>query len=258
MKNKLSLLTILTALACALVLIFDFAAPGASGAPVPMLGLVILPAILRDPVTQLEVPPYTRAQKFMFDFLRNKANGLTDDAMKQGAIIFDSITYYIRFAITGLAGRVKVLGQATLQIPGISNFYNAATLPQYYNFCFDRIEVNYGTTAVTALDSPSLCTNWSSVRSAFPAPLSNGELILSLNKNIVVNTPMTDFLSKAAVVGGGSRDFDGGDLQEPKIIQENLLFEAELNLAAGNIPSAVNTSYFVELQFKGVQARLRA
>ncbi len=216
-------------------------------------GVVIYPAVITNQ-SGLEVPMFTRCQRYLASFLSAYGNELTKKAIADGSIIWNPVTYYIRAAITGLSGRQKVLGSATSKVLGICNL-DKGILPQYYNFCYDRIAARYGTTAVTATDSPASLAGYSSVRSSMPAGLSNAELIISLNRQVQLETPVSDFTSVAAVTGGGSRDFDGGELQVPKVWQENLQVDAEINLPLA-IPSAVNTSYFLELQFYGVEARL--
>lgn len=219
----------------------------------------LVPAVVRDLApTAPEVPPFTRAQKFLFDFLRNKGNLVTLDAYLKETIFFDPVNYYIRAVLPpAQQGRYQILGSSTSKVVGVSNFYSQALLPQYYNFCFDRLQVNYGTTN-TANAAVQAITGWTNVRGSMPAALANGEVIIQLNKNIIVETGICDFTSEAAVTGGGSLDFVGGALQVPRVLQENLQIECDVNLALNQaIGNTANTTYGVEVNFKGVQLRLR-
>ena len=220
----------------------------------------LVPAVVRDLNPDApEVPPFTRAQKFLFDFLRNKSNAVTLDAYRMGTIFFDPINYYIRYVLPpGQQGRLQILGGATSQVVGVTNFYAQGLLPQYYNFCFDRLQVNYGTTN-TANANVQAITGWTNVRSSMPAALGNGEIIIQLNKQIIVQSGIVDYTSEAAITGGNSLDFAGGALQVPRVLQENLLIECDLNMALGQaIGNTANTTYGAEVLFKGVQMRLRS
>jgi len=205
-----------------------------------------------------EVPPFTHSQKFLFDFLRQKSNLVTLDAFLKETIFFDPINYYVRYVIPGAQqGRYQILGAFTQQIVGATNFYTQAILPQYYNFCFDRMQINYGSTN-TANAAVQAISGWTNVRSSMPAALANGDIIVQLNKNIIVQTGVVDFTSEAAITGGNSLDYAGGALQVPRVLQENLLIEADLNFAFQQaIPNVANTTYGVEVLFKGIQLRLR-
>jgi hypothetical protein len=207
-----------------------------------------------------EVPYMSRAEKALYDQLitLGRANPVTQGVIGQGGISFDPITYYVRAIITGQAGRQKILGQNTIQIDGVTNFPNAATLPQFYNFCFDRIAVRYAV-ATSANANAASITGWSSVRGSMPAALGNGHLLLSSNKNTIVETPISDFTSVAAITGGGERDYDGGVLEKPRFLLELISFEAEIVYSANQtVPSAANNTYAIELALHGVQARLKA
>lgn len=202
-----------------------------------------------------EVPPMTRAEKALFDFLRAKSNQVTYDAIQSGAISFDPISYVIRANITNLSGRQKILGANTLYSLGISSFPNGAVLPQYYNFCFDRIAVRYAVlNNVNA--SPSQTAGYSSVGSAMDPALRNGNLIVNSNRNAIIETPIIDFISQAAVTGGGIREYDGGILEKPRFFLEMLQIEVELDLA-GAIATPANNISLTEVVFSGVQARLK-
>ena len=231
----------------------------------PVLFLHIVPGkyVVSDPTSPTgvqEVPMMSRAEKALYDQLitLGRANPVTMGVIGQGGISFDPITYYIRAIITGSSGRQKILGQSTIQIDGITNFPNGATLPQFYNFCFDRIAIRYATTN-TANANAAAITGWSSIRSSMPAALGNGHLLLSSNKNTVVETPISDFTSVAAITGGGERDYDGGVLEKPRFILELINFEAEIVYAQNQtVPSVANTTYAIEMCLHGVQARLKA
>lgn len=224
--------------------------------------LMIVPGKMRVPVASPvveEVPYMSRSQKALYDQLvtMGRANPVTQQAIEQDAISFDPISYYIRAVITGAAGKVKIVGPSTLVNVGITNFPNGATLPQYYNFCFDRIAVRYAVAASASANAAAM-TGWSSIRSAMPAALGNGELVVSSNRNSIVETPISDFTSVAAITGGGERDYDGGALEKPRFFLELIQIEVELNLSTSQvIPSAANNTYAVEVMFMGVQARLK-
>lgn len=203
-----------------------------------------------------EIPFLTRAQKAMYDYLRSKSNAITQDAFNASDLVFDPISYYIRYDLTGLSGRQKILGASTQKIVGVTNI-NQGLLPQYYNFAFDRVVVRYAN-ATSASAAVQSIAGYSSVSASMPAALANAELIVSVNQQIIMQTPVADFTTQASLTGGGRRDFDGGELQAPKIFPENLLIEVELNLAQSqSMPSAANNTYAVEVMFMGVQTRLR-
>jgi hypothetical protein len=206
-----------------------------------------------------EVPYASRAEKALYDNLitLNRSNQVTLAAIEAGAISYDPISYYMRAVITGLSGKQRIISAQTLNTLGVTNLPNGAVLPQYYNFCFDRIAIRYAV-ANSANALPQSITGWSSVRGTMPAALANGEVIISINRNTVVETPISDFTSVAAITAGGERDFDGGVLEKPRFFLEQLSIETELNLASGqSIPSAANNTYAVEIMFYGVQARLK-
>jgi hypothetical protein len=219
----------------------------------------LVPAVVRDLNPNApEVPPFTRAQKFLFDFLRNKSNLVTFKAYQDQSIFFDPVNYYIRYVLAPASqGRQQILGGNTAQIVGVTNFYAQGILPQYYNFCFDRMQVNYGTTN-TANAAVQSINGWTNVRASLPAALANGEIIVQLNKNIIVQTGIVDFTSEAAITGGNSLDFAGGALQVPRVLQENQTITCDLDMAVNQaIPNVANTTYGVEVLFKGIQLRLR-
>jgi hypothetical protein len=206
-----------------------------------------------------EVPYMSRAEKALFDQLitLGRSNSVTRQAIESGAVSFDPISYYIRAIVTAGAGRQKIVGQNLLNSVGTTNFPNGAQLPQYYNFCFDRIAIRYATTN-SANASAQAITGWSSVRGNMPAALANGEIIISSNRNTIVETPISDFTTVASTTAGGERDYDGGVLEKPRFFLEMLQIEVELNYASGQaVPSVANNTYAVEVMFYGVQARLK-
>lgn len=234
-------------LTASIVSLFSSVAEG-----VMMAGMTILPAKLV--VDGQEVPPLTRSQKKLYDFLRMKGNPITLEALLGGAIKWDNITYYIRTTLTGLNGRQPVLNSSVSEVLGICNL-DKGQLPQYYNFCYDRIEIGYAVDAA-ASTSPKAVAGYSSVLSSMAPGLRNGELIVQLNREVQVESPVTDYGSKAAITGGAALNFDGGELADPQVWQEQLQVEVDINLAAV-IPSAANNTYVAEFLFKGCQARLR-
>ena len=223
-----------------------------------MAMFTLVPSMMYDAKLN-EVAPFTRSQKFLFDYLRNKSQITTLDAWAKEALFFDPINYYIRYVVPGAQqGRFQFLGPNTSQVVGVTNFYAQAILPQYYNFCFDRLQINYGSTN-TANAAAQAISGWTNVRSSMPAALGNGDIIIQLNKNIIVQSGVVDFTSEAAITGGGSLDFAGGGLQTPRIISENLQLEGDINLAQSQaMANAANTTYGVEVLFKGAQIRLRS
>ena len=217
-------------------------------------GITLLPAIMTDAQGN-EIPPLTRAQKKLFDYLRMKSNVVTLEALQVGALKWDNVTYYIRKVITGLSGRQALLNSATAEVVGVCNL-DKGQLPQYYNFAYDRIEVSEAINNTSASLAVTALASYSSVLSSMDAGLRNGELIVQQNRVTQVETPVTDFGSKAAVTGGGAKDFDGGALDDPQIWVEQQQVEVDVNLAQV-ISSATNTTYAVEVLFKGAQIRLR-
>lgn len=197
-------------------------------------------------------PAFTRAQKHLYDWLTKFSNQVTKEAINKGTIIWDPVTYYIRREITGLSGRQKLLGSSTTKEVGVTNL-DKGVLPQYYNFCYDRITVRYGSSN-TANSTVKTFAGYTSALSSMDPALRNGELIVSLNREVQVETPVADFGSAAAPTVS-AREFDGGALECPKVWTENLQVEVELNLA-GTVASTANTYFFVEVLFQGVQARL--
>lgn len=207
-----------------------------------------------------EVPMMTRTEKSLFDQLitLRRANPVTMDIINQGGISFDPISYYIRANITGASGRLQIVNSSLVTVVGITNIPNNATLPQFYNFCFDRIAVRYATTNSANANLASI-TGWSSVRSSMPAALGNGHLVVYSNQNKIMETPVSDFTSVAAVTGGGEMDYDGGTMQKSRFFLELIGIEVELAFAQGQVvPSAANNTYAVEVMFYGTQARLKA
>lgn len=206
-----------------------------------------------------EVPYMSRAEKSLFDQLvtLNRSNPVTLNAILQGAISFDPISYYVRMNITGLSGTISFINQSLIRNLGTTNIPNGATLAQYYNFCYDRITVRTALTnsANTAIGSVS---GFTSVAASVDPAIRNSELRVRSNRNLVVETPTIDFLSAAAVTGGGVRDYDGGILEKPRFFLEQLNIEAEIALPQGaTVSTAPNTTTWMEVVFSGVQARLK-
>jgi hypothetical protein len=221
--------------------------------------LSIVPAIMRDPADlSVEVSPMTRAEKALFDQLitLNRANPVTQDAIRQGGISFNPVSYYIRFNITGLSGNQKFVSSSTIKSIGTTNIPNNATLPQYTNFCFDRIQVRttITNTANTAINTVG---SYTSVMASVDPAVRNGELIVRSNRNIIVETPVTDYLCESLVSGGGAREYAGGILEKPRFFLELLGIEAEIALA-GTVAATANTTTYLEVIFCGVEARLKA
>lgn len=205
------------------------------------------------------VPYGSRAEKSLFDQLitLGRSNQVTADAIAQGAISFDPISYYVRMNITGLSGTVTFINQALTRVVGLTNIPNQATLPQYYNFCFDRITVRTALTN-TANTAVGAVSGWTSVSASVDPAVRNSELRIRSNRNLIVETPTIDFLSAAAVTGGGVRDYDGGILEKPRFFLEQLNIEAEIALPQGvTVTNTVNTTTWMEVVFSGVQARLK-
>lgn len=207
-----------------------------------------------------EVPYMSRSEKALFDQLitLNRANPVTQNVIRQGGISFDPISYYIRATVTGGAGTQTIVDNSLIQTIGITNIPNGGALPQFYNFCFDRIAVRYATTNTAAANVAAM-TGWSSIRSAMPAALGNGHLVIYSNQNKILETPVSDFTSVAAITGGGERDYDGGVLEKPRFMLELINLQIDLAYAKNQVvPSAANNTYAVEVMLYGVQARLKA
>jgi len=207
-----------------------------------------------------EVPYMSRAEKALYDQLitLNRANPVTRDVIAQGGVSFDPITYYIRKTITAGAGQQAIVDNSLIKYVGITNIPNGATLPQFYNFCFDRIAIRYAVTASAAANAAAV-VGFSSVRGSMPAALGNGHIIVQSNQNTILETPVSDFTSVAAITGGGERDYDGGVLEKPRFFLELINIRVDFNYATGqSVPSAANNTYTTEVCFHGVQARLKA
>jgi len=214
----------------------------------------------RDLNAYEEVPMMSRAEKALFDQLitLKRANPVTDVVIGQGGISFDPISYYIRAIVTGGAGTQTIVDNSIIQTIGITNIPNGAALPQFYNFCFDRIAVRYASVNTAAANVAAM-TGWSSIRSAMPAALGNGHLVIYSNQNKILETPVSDFTSVAAITGGGERDYDGGVLEKPRFFLELINMQIDLSYAKNQVmPSAANNTYAVEVMLHGVQARLKA
>lgn len=219
-----------------------------------LAGVFLVPGVTRDPATGNQIPVFTRSQKALFEYLQRKSPAQTDAALKSGALVFDPITYYIRYNITGLSGRQQIVSEATVKQVGVSNI-NRGMLAQYYNFCLDKITVRYASANVVTFNTVQSIAGYSSVLSSMDPGLRNGELIVIQNKNTIIETPIIDFGSAAAPTGGGARDYDGGELQTPKVLEENKQLEVWINMAQA-VASATNTIYVVEVALQGVQARI--
>lgn len=215
--------------------------------------------VVTDPSTgQLQEVPYmSRAEKSLFDQLvtLGRSNAVTAQAIAAGAVSYDPISYFMRADITAASGKKKIVSASTQFAEGITNFPNGAVLPQYYNFCFDRIAIRFAESN-SSNTSPAAITGWSSVRASMPAALGNGLISVYSNRNTIVETPVSDFTSVAAITGGGERDYDGGVLEKPRFFLELLSIEVELTFAQGQSVPNVNTQA-VEIMFYGVQARLK-
>lgn len=237
-----------------------FFATGSYKQPYAALQTVPGKYVIQNPETlQLEEVPFmTRAEKALYDQLvtLGRSNPVTAKAIAEGGISFDPITYYIRYVITGLAGNQKFLSAATQRVVGTSNFPNGAVLAQYYNFCFDRISVKTALTN-TANTLVGAVTQWTGVSSSVDPAVRNGELLIRSNRNLIVETPVIDFLSEAAITGGGTREVGGGILEKPRFFLELLQIESEIALA-GTVANTANTTTWLEVAFMGVQARLKA
>jgi|SRR6185503_2292867 len=234
---------------------------GSYKSPIAAAGIALYPQeyFVQDSVGAIRPVPFSgTAERALFEQLviLNRSNPVTADAIKDGGISYDPINYYIRYNITGLAGTVKFLNEATMRVLGTTNFPNGATLQQYYNFCFDKIIVRTALTN-TANTTFGATTQWTNVSASMDPAVRNGELIIRSNKNVIVQTPVMDFISEAAVTGGGSKENAGGYLAKPRFFLENILASGELDLA-GTVSSAANTTVHLEVVFCGVQARLKA
>jgi hypothetical protein len=208
----------------------------------------------------VEVPYMSRSEKALFDQLitLGRANPVTQKIIDQGGISFDPISYYVRANVTAASGRQAIVDNSIIQYVGVTNIPNGAALPQFYNFCFDKIAVRYASTNIADANVAAI-TGWSSIRASMPAALGNGHLIVTSNQNKILETPVSDFTSVAAITGGGERDYDGGVLEKPRFFLELINIGVEIAYAQGqSMPSVANNTYAVEIMFYGVQARLKA
>jgi hypothetical protein len=218
-----------------------------------VLAVILYPATITDQNGN-EVPMWTRAQKYLAQFLSKFGNAVTKQAIADGSIIWNPVSYYIRANITGLSGRQKILSSATSKVLGICNL-DKGQLAQYYNFCYDAVAVRYVDGGASVNDAVYTLNGYSSVLGSMAPGLRNGELIVSLNRQVQIETPINDFGSQAAIVGGATRNFDAGELQVPKVWQEQLQVEVEVNLPVA-IPATGTTTRAVEVEFYGIEARL--
>lgn len=205
-----------------------------------------------------EVPMMSRAEKDLYDQLvtLGRANPVSQDAIRSGAISFDPIDYYIRFNVTGLSGNQKIVSQATQKIVGVTNFWPQAIFPQYYNFCFDRMSVATAVTNTANTDINTVDT-WTQARSAMDPAVANGEIIVRSNRNTILETDISGFTQNALVSGGAQRNYGAAELDKSRFFLEQLGIEVELALA-GQVANTANTTTFVEVKFIGVQCRLKA
>lgn len=226
--------------------------------------LMIVPGkfVVTDPASgSLQQVPYmSRSEKALYDQLitLKRANPVTDQVIQQGGVSFDPISYYIRANITNASGSLAIVDQSLVPVVGVSNIPNGGALPQFYNFCFDRCAVRYALNNTANANVASI-TGWSSIRSAMPAALGNGHLVVLSNQNKVLETPIADFTSVAAITGGGERDYDGGAMEKPRFFLELINMEVQINFAKNQtVTTAANNTAAVEIMFYGVQARLKA
>lgn len=253
MKKLFFILASLTAVVLAVAGMFE----AATGVVLAGSGLTLVPGKFIA-LNGEEVPMMSRAEKDLYDQLitQSRANPVTRRAIEAGAISFDPIDYYVRFNITGLSGNQKIAGQFTTKVVGTTNLWPQAIFPQYYNFCFDRISVKTGT-ANTANAAVTGISNWTSVRSSVDAAVANGEIIVRSNRNSILETDISGFLSDAAVTGAAQRNAGAAELDKSRFFLEQLGIEVELALA-GTVSNTANTTTWVEVKFLGVQARLKA
>lgn len=196
----------------------------------------------------------TDLQNFLIGYLEKYGQAETQKAIASGKVFFDPIQYYIRFDITGLSGKQRILSEATQKIMGATNF-NLGYLPKFTNFAFNKVGVSYVDDATGAAVAAKALTGWTSVRSSVDKAVANGEIIISSAKNTILEHPIAPFLREAANTSGtiGGSDFE---LEQPRVLKENELVEIEINLP-NTVPSVAAHTYGIEVRLTGVQVRLR-
>jgi hypothetical protein len=234
-----------------------------------VLGLIAIAAIMIPAVNAMRMTPslgiknlvtrpdggvITELQNFLTNYLEKYGQGETQKAISQGKIFFDPIVYYIRYDITGLSGKQRILGESTSKVMGATNF-NLGYLPKFTNFAFSKIGISYVDDATGASVAAKALTGWTSVRSSVDKSVANGEIIISSAKNTILEHPIAPFLREAANTAGtiGGSDYE---LEQPRVLKENELVEIELNLP-NTVPSVAAHTYGIEVRLTGVQVRLR-
>jgi hypothetical protein len=209
---------------------------------------------VKNLVTRPDGGVVTELQNFLTNYLEKYGQGETKKAIGEGKIFFDPIVYYIRYDITGLSGKQRIVSEATQKVMGATNF-NLGYLPKFTNFAFNKIGVSYVDDATGASVAAKALTGWSSVRSSVDKSVANGEIIISSAKNTILEHAIAPFLREAANTQGtiGGSDYE---LEQARVLKENELVEIEINLP-NTVPSVAAHTYGIEVRLTGVQVRLR-
>lgn len=197
----------------------------------------------------------TDLQNFLIEYLNKYGQEETRKAIGAGKIFFDPITYYIRYVVTGLSGKQKILGEGTTKVVGTTNF-NLGYLPKFTNFAFNKIGVSGVDDATSASVAAYALTGWSSVRGTVDKAIGNGELIISSARNTIFENPIAPFLREASSTAGpiGNLDYE---LEQPRVLKENELVEIEVNFGSNTVASTAAHTFGIEVRLTGVQVRLR-
>lgn len=198
----------------------------------------------------------TVLQNFLLEFLAsdNAAQG-TQKAVDLGRLIFNPITYYIRYVITGQgAGKVKILSENTQKAVGITNF-NLGQLPKFTNFAWNRIGIRYVDDAATPASIKD-AVGWTNVVGSIDKSVANGELLINKNGSPVFENPIAPFLFQAAPTAGTLLE-TSAELDQIRVFRENELVSIEVNLS-NVVPSVANHVYGIEVALHGLECKLGA
>jgi len=197
----------------------------------------------------------TVLQNFLMDFLNKEANADFQDAVAKNRIFFDTVTYYIRFVVTGLNGRKQLVDETTQKLVGASNF-NLGYLPKFVFFAFNKVSVKYTDDSSGAGVAAKDLIGWTGVRVSVDKSVSNSELIISNGGSVILEEPTAKFLHDVAPTTGPIGE-TGYELDQPRILRSNELVKIELNLA-NTVPSTAGHTFGVEVMLHGLQTRLKS
>lgn len=247
--NKVSHGEIVQAAPYALVALVGVVAPGINSFS-SVLGLKNIVAVSDEHGSTTYM---THLQNYLRSYLLSSANDQTRAKIAAGGIAFDPITYYIRYVITGLSGKQKILSETTQKLVGATNF-NLGQLPKFTNFAWNKIGIAYVDEATGAVAAQAL-TGWTNVRGSTDFSVANGEIIVTSSNRTILETPIAPFLREAANTNNTICEGDY-ELDQFRLFKENEIVYVELNMGGNTVPSVAGHTYGIEVRFSGVQARL--